>query len=94
MLLLRRYTYLLPDLAGALAAAGTLWEALIEAHLNPEANRWRLQLDGTGLAGLATRCAWRPWPGRSRPATACTAPTTSPPTPSPTPFSPRPQRAW
>ncbi|PJE98144.1 hypothetical protein CUT44_08825 [Streptomyces carminius] len=53
MLLLRRYTHLLPGLAAAPAAAGTLWEALIEAHLDTAANRWRLQLDGTGLAGLA-----------------------------------------
>ncbi|MFH0246296.1 DUF6417 family protein [Streptomyces sp. HK10] len=53
MLLLRRYTHLLPDLAAAPAAAGTLWEALIEAHYDTTANRWRLQLDDTGLAGLA-----------------------------------------
>ncbi|SFL68744.1 DUF6417 family protein [Streptomyces pini] len=53
MLLLRRYTHLLPGLAAAPAAAGTLWEALIEAHYDTEANRWRLQLDDTGLAGLA-----------------------------------------
>ncbi|MFH0246097.1 DUF6417 family protein [Streptomyces sp. HK10] len=53
MLLLRRYTHLLPDLAAAPAAAGTLWEALIEAHYDTATNRWRLQLDDTGLAGLA-----------------------------------------
>jgi hypothetical protein len=53
MLLLRRYTHLLPDLAAAPAAAGTLWEALIEAHYDTAANRWRLQLDATGLASLA-----------------------------------------
>ncbi len=53
MLLLRRYTHLLPSLAAAPAAAGTLWEALIEAHYDTVTNRWRLQLDDTGLAGLA-----------------------------------------
>ncbi|GAA3644601.1 DUF6417 family protein [Streptomyces chitinivorans] len=52
-MLLRRYTHLLPDLTAAPAAAGTLWEALIEAHYDTAANRWRLQLDDTGLAGLA-----------------------------------------
>jgi len=53
MLLLRRYTHLLPNLSSAPAAAGTLWEALIEAHYDTGANRWRLQLDDAGLAGLA-----------------------------------------
>ncbi|MEU4685808.1 DUF6417 family protein [Streptomyces xinghaiensis] len=53
MLLLRRYAHLLPDLAGAPAPAETLWEALTEAHFDRDANRWRLQLDDTGLAGLA-----------------------------------------
>ncbi|MGK5500375.1 DUF6417 family protein [Streptomyces sp. URMC 125] len=53
MLLLRRYAHLLPDLAAAPAAAGTLWEALIEAHYDTVTNRWRLQFDDTGLAGLA-----------------------------------------
>ncbi|WP_443076811.1 DUF6417 family protein [Streptomyces sp. TRM 70361] len=52
-LLLRRYTHLLPNLQAAPAAAGTLWEALIETHHDPAANRWRLQLDDAGLAGLA-----------------------------------------
>ncbi|MGK5497282.1 DUF6417 family protein [Streptomyces sp. URMC 125] len=53
MLLLRRYTHLASDLQAAPAAAGTLWEALIEAHLDPTANQWRLQLDDARLAGLA-----------------------------------------
>ncbi|GAA2439140.1 DUF6417 family protein [Streptomyces macrosporus] len=41
------------DLQAAPAAAGTLWEALIEAHYHPDTNRWRLQLDDAGLTGLA-----------------------------------------
>ncbi|WP_327191189.1 DUF6417 family protein [Streptomyces xinghaiensis] len=53
MLLLRRYAHLVPDLTGAPAPAETLWEALTEAHFDRDANRWRLQLDDTGLAGLA-----------------------------------------
>lgn len=53
MMLLRRYAHLVPDLTGAPAAAGTLWEALIEARHSPCINRWHLQLDDTGLAGLA-----------------------------------------
>ncbi len=53
MLLLCRYAHLLPDLVGAPVAAGSLWEVLIEAHYAAEANRWRLQLDDAGLAGLA-----------------------------------------
>ena len=53
VLLLRRYAHLLPALRATPTTAGTLWEALIEAHYDTGTGRWRLQLDAAGLAGLA-----------------------------------------
>ncbi|WP_327191164.1 DUF6417 family protein [Streptomyces xinghaiensis] len=83
LLLLRRYAHLVPDLTGAPAPAETLWEALTEAHFDRDANRWRLQLDDTGLAGLAHAVHLEALVGAPT-ATACAAPTTSTtPTPSP-----------
>lgn len=56
-LLLRRYAHLLPDLQAAPAAAGTLWEALIEAHHDhpgPRPGRCYVELVG-GLLRPAAR---------------------------------------
>ncbi|WP_425443665.1 DUF6417 family protein [Streptomyces pini] len=46
----------------------------VEAHLRPAANRWRLQLDDTGLAGLAHAIRLEVSAGPVTTATACTTP--------------------